>query len=115
MASERLLDEFPPVSTEAWKAAMARDLNDPDYETKLMWLAGEGLEVKPWYRAEDLAGLACVDTAPGEFPYRRGARTTGDWRIREEIDATDAKAGEPCGVRSDCQQRRRNYIQQDSG
>ena len=27
----------------------------------------------------------------GDFPYRRGARATGDWRIREEIDATDAE------------------------
>ena len=28
---------------------------------------------------------------PGEFPYRRGARATGDWQIREEIDAADPK------------------------
>ena len=92
MAPTSLLEEFPPVSTEAWNAAIARDLKDPDYESKLTWHIGEGLAVKPWYRAENLAGLACVDTAPGEFPYRRGARGTGDWRIREEIDATDAKA-----------------------
>ncbi len=47
--------------------------------------------MKPFYRAEDLTGLACVDTAPGRFPYRRGARTSGDWRIREAIDAADAE------------------------
>ena len=45
--------------------------------------------MKPYYRAEDLAAL--VDTVPGTFPYRRGARITGEWRIREEIDAADAE------------------------
>jgi methylmalonyl-CoA mutase len=33
-----------------------------------------------------------MDAAPGEFPYRRGARASGDWRIREEVDAADLEA-----------------------
>ena len=49
------------------------------------------MAVKPFYRAEDLPGLACVNTTPGEFPYRRGTRTSGDWRIREAIDAANAE------------------------
>lgn len=91
MATEHLLEEFPPVSTAAWQAAIARDLKGADYEKKLIWRTEEGLAVKPYYRAEDLKGLACLDAAPGEFPYRRGGRATGKWRIREEIDATDAE------------------------
>jgi methylmalonyl-CoA mutase len=47
--------------------------------------------VKPYYRAEDLKDLACMDAAPGEFPYRRGRAHTGDWQIREEIDAANAE------------------------
>jgi methylmalonyl-CoA mutase len=90
-ATERLLEEFPPVSTAEWQAAIARDLKGADPEKRLVWRAEEGLGVKPFYRAEDLAGLACVNTTPGNFPYRRGARTTGDWRIREAIDAADAE------------------------
>ncbi len=90
MTTEHLLDEFPPVSTAAWEAAIARDLKGADYEKKLVWRTEEGLAVNPYYRAEDLEGLACVDAAPGEFPYRRGARATGGWQIRDEIDATDA-------------------------
>ncbi len=89
MATEPLLEEFPPVSTATWEAAIARDLKGPDYEKKLMWRTGEGLSVKPYYRAEDLKGIACLDAAPGDFPYRRGVRTTGNWRIREEIDGAD--------------------------
>ena len=91
IATERLLEEFPRVSTAEWQAAIARDLKGADPEKRLVWRTEEGLGVKPFYRAEDLAGLACVNTTPGDFPYRRGARTTGDWRIREAIDAVDAE------------------------
>ncbi|MGB8845171.1 MAG: methylmalonyl-CoA mutase family protein, partial [Terracidiphilus sp.] len=91
LATERLLEKFPPVSTTEWQAAIARDLKGADPEKRLTWRTDEGLGVKPFYRAEDLAGLTCVDAAPGDFPYRRGARATGEWRIREEIDAADAE------------------------
>ena len=72
-ATERLLEEFPPVSTAEWQAAIARDLKGADPEKRLVWRTEEGLGVKPFYRAEDLAGLACVDTSAGEFslPARR--------------------------------------------
>ena len=32
------------------------------------------------------------NATPGTFPYRRGTRTTGDWQIRQEIDATDVES-----------------------
>jgi methylmalonyl-CoA mutase len=89
---EHLLEEFSPVSTAEWEAAIARDLKGADYEKRLIWRSDEGLAVKPYYRAEDPGDLACMDAAPGEFPYRRGSRATGDWQIREEIDAVDAEA-----------------------
>jgi methylmalonyl-CoA mutase len=89
MATKHLLDAFPPVSTAEWGAAIARDLKGAGYVKKLIWQTEEGLAVKPFYRAEDLQGLACVDTAPGEFPYRRGARARGGWRIREAIDESE--------------------------
>src|SRR5579862_4013097 len=92
MANERLLEEFPPVKTPTWEATILRDLKGADYEKKLIWHTEEGLAIKPYYRAEDLKGLACLDSAPGEFPYRRGNRATGDWQIREEIDATGVAA-----------------------
>jgi methylmalonyl-CoA mutase len=92
MATEHLLDAFPPVSTAEWERAIARDLKGADYEKKLIWQAEEGLAVKPYYRAEDLQGLGGVDTVPGEFPYRRGAQASGDWRIREVIEETQPEA-----------------------
>ena len=88
---EHLLEEFPPVSTAEWEAAIARDLKGANYEKRLIWRSEEGLAVKPYYRTEDMKDLAWLDAAPGDFPYRRGTRATGDWQIREQIDAVDAE------------------------
>jgi methylmalonyl-CoA mutase len=89
MATDKLLQEFPPVSTESWEEAIRKDLKGTDYAKKLIWQTGEGLAVKPYYRAEDIVGLDLPAAAPGDFPYLRGDRPSGDWRIREEIDAAD--------------------------
>jgi methylmalonyl-CoA mutase len=89
MASDYLLQEFPPVSTESWEEVIRRDLKGADYAKKLIWQTAEGLAVKPYYRAEDIAGLEYTDAVPGAFPYARSDRSTGDWRIREEIDLAD--------------------------
>jgi methylmalonyl-CoA mutase len=91
LTTERLLEEFAPVRTMDWQALIARDLKDADPEKRLTWRTDEGLGVRPFYRAEDLTELACVDTLPGVFPYRRGARAIGEWQIREEIDAANAE------------------------
>ena len=85
MATDNLLQEFPPVTTQSWEDAIAGDLKGADYLKKLIWQTEEGLAVKPYYRSEDLAALELPDVAPGVFPYLRSSRTTGDWRIREEI------------------------------
>jgi methylmalonyl-CoA mutase len=87
MRGARLLEEFPPVTTAEWEAAIARDLKGADYERKLIWRTEEGIAVKPYYRGDDLAGVAGLDTRPGEFPYRRGAQAEPGWKIREGIEA----------------------------
>ncbi len=95
MAADNLLQEFPPVSTQAWEEAIRKDLKGADYAKKLIWQTEEGLAAKPYYRAEDIAGLEYLNAVPGKFPYVRSDRATGDWRIREEIDAVDsAKANQ---------------------
>ncbi len=91
MATESFLSEFPPVSTEQWESIIREKITGVDYASNLIWHPEEGLAVKPYYRADDLAGLQFLDAGPGEFPFVRGARTTGDWRIREEIDLEDTE------------------------
>jgi methylmalonyl-CoA mutase len=74
--------EFPPVSTEAWEEAIKKDLKGADYEKKLVWKLDDGIAVRPYYRRQDLAGLdAQTNSAPGEFPFARGAAET--WEISE--------------------------------
>ena len=88
----RLLDEFPPVSTERWKEAILKDLKGADYDKRLLWKGDDGITVKPFYRSEDLAGLANLDSLPGEFPYLRGTRASNAWRIRERVEAAGIDA-----------------------
>jgi methylmalonyl-CoA mutase len=92
MEIEKLLDEFPPVSTEAWERAIRADLKGEDYAKKLIWQTAEGLAVKPYYRAEDLKEQLGTDAGGRDVTALRQARFTGDWRIREEIDAADPAA-----------------------
>ena len=37
MVTEHLLEEFAPVSTEAWEQAIHKDLKGADYTKKLIW------------------------------------------------------------------------------
>src|ERR1700722_7554698 len=89
MAAETFLSEFPPVSTEQWEHIIREKITGAEYASKLIWHPEEGLAVKPYYRADDLAGLQFLDAAPGEFPFVRSARSTGGWLIREEIAFVD--------------------------
>ena len=96
----RLLQDFPEVSTETWQEAIRNDLKRSGPGKKLEWESPEGLRIKPYYRGEDLNGLEYLDTAPGDFPYLRGARSTGDWRIREEIKEPEPRSANQAAVES---------------
>ncbi|HWQ52709.1 MAG TPA: methylmalonyl-CoA mutase subunit beta [Bryobacteraceae bacterium] len=85
--SARLLEQFPPVATREWEAAIHKDLKGADYAKKLIWQSEEGIAVKPYYRAEDAAGLEHLEAPPGAFPYTRGTRALNEWRIREAVEA----------------------------
>ena len=76
--------DFPPVSSETWEAAIARDLKGADYEKKLVWRTEEGLAVRPYYRKEALAGLEDqLRTTPGRYPFVRGSGR--GWEIAQNL------------------------------
>ncbi|PKP25942.1 MAG: methylmalonyl-CoA mutase small subunit, partial [Bacteroidetes bacterium HGW-Bacteroidetes-22] len=86
---EKLFNEFPPVSTEAWEKVITEDLKGADYAKKLIWKTDEGLSIKPYYRAEDLANIPYTKSQPGEFPFIRGNKTNNnDWFVRQDINVT---------------------------
>lgn len=89
MATESLLAAFPPIPTEQWERVIRETVQGPDYAARLIWHPEEGLAVRPYYRAEDIGGLPFLNAMPGEFPYTRGTRREGGWRIRESIDAVE--------------------------
>ena len=67
-------EDFPPISTAAWEAAILADLKGADYQKKLTWKSEDGIVVKPYYRSEDLP--------PSSVP----ARAAESWQVRETLD-----------------------------
>lgn len=53
-SKDHLFEEFPPVSTEEWEEVIKKDLRGADYKEKLKWDTGEGIDILPFYRKEDL-------------------------------------------------------------
>lgn len=89
----RLRAQFPPVPTREWDALARADLKGQDHDRHLVWRTDEGLAVKPFYRAEDLAGLeALTGAVPGPGSPRGDA---DPWR------ATEAPAWSGAAIRAD--------------
>lgn len=86
---EKLFSQFPPVSTEEWRAKVDADLKGAPFDKKLVWRTNEGFNVQPMYRAEDIKDLKTTGSLPGEYPYVRGTRTDNDWLTRQEICSVD--------------------------
>ena len=89
---EKLFSEFAPVSTEDWVAKITADLKGVPFEKKLVWKTGEGFNVNPFYRLEDVEGLKTTESLPGEFPYVRGTKKDNDWKVRQNIEVCCFKA-----------------------
>lgn len=87
--SEKLFTEFPPVTTEQWEEVITKDLKGADYDKKLVWKTIEGFNVRPYYRAENLADIKFRDTQPGQFPFVRGTKQSNEWLIRQDFCACE--------------------------
>ncbi len=78
--------DFPKRGLADWAELASRDLNGaaPD---SLTTRTPEGIDVKPLYSADDLDGLAHVESLPGFAPFLRGPRATmytnRPWTIRQ--------------------------------
>ncbi|NLO67485.1 MAG: methylmalonyl-CoA mutase small subunit [Bacteroidales bacterium] len=88
--SRNLFGDFPPISTQEWEQVIQKDLKGADYAKKLIWKSPEGIDVKPYYRTDDLKGLGHLGYLPGEFPYVRGNAPQGNpWYIRQDVVVED--------------------------
>ena len=88
---EKLFTEFPPVPTEKWEEVITADLKGADYERKLVWRTGEGFNVRPYYRAENLEGIRFLGSQAGEFPFVRGTRTHNRWHVHQTVEVKSPK------------------------
>ena len=48
-----LFNEFDTLTPAAWKQKIQVDLKGEDYNEALVWKSNEGIDVKPFYSAED--------------------------------------------------------------
>jgi methylmalonyl-CoA mutase len=75
----------PMEAAKRWRAAVT-DTTGREPE-ELAWDTPEGIDVKPLYTEDDLAGLDFLDTHPGFAPYLRGPYApmyvTQPWTIRQ--------------------------------
>ena len=88
---EKLFTDFQPVPTEKWEEVITADLKGADYERKLVWKTGEGFNVRPYYRAENLEGIKFLGSQAGEFPYVRGTRAHNRWRVHQTVSVVCPK------------------------
>jgi len=92
-AHQKLFEEFPPVSREAWEEKIKKDLKGADYREKLSWKTPEGFEILPFYRREDIQYLKYLKTQPGHFPFIRGKNPNGNtWSITQQLFEHDPKS-----------------------
>ncbi len=87
---QKLFADFPPVSDETWEAAIHADLKGRDYERALVWKTYEGINVLPYYRCPEDDSAGYSESLPGEFPFVRGNKKSGnEWLIRQDIVVKD--------------------------
>ena len=89
------MSDFPDTSQSDWRRLAEKECKgrSPD---ALNWRTPEGIEVKPLYTAEDLAGLDHLGSLPGFSPYVRGPKATmyagRPWTIRQYAGFSTAEA-----------------------
>ena len=86
------MSEHPDL--QKWKELSAKQLRGKALED-LQWDTPEGIRINPLYTAQDLEGMAHVNTLPGFAPYVRGPMATmyagRPWTIRQYAGFSTAK------------------------
>ena len=97
---KKLFDQFPPVTTKEWMERINADLKGADFNKSLVWRTGEGFDVMPFYRREDLENIKHPDAFLPLFlkgyvrqPADGGVQaTSNNWLVRQNIKVSDYSA-----------------------
>jgi methylmalonyl-CoA mutase len=80
------MKKSPQKSLDDWRSLASKECKGQSPE-ELIWNTPEGIAIKPLYTAEDLEGLAHLDSLPGFAPFVRGPRATmyagRPWTVRQ--------------------------------
>ncbi len=80
------MTKFAKKSLDDWRSLASKERKGRSPE-ELVWNTPEGIAVKPLYTAEDLEGLAHLDSLPGLAPFVRGPKATmyagRPWTVRQ--------------------------------
>jgi len=89
-----LTDDFLPVTLEAWRDRVERDLKGAPLSRLETELLEDGVRLRPVYTAADLPDPEAPGV-PGVVPFTRGARALGyaalGWDVRQVCDVADAE------------------------
>ena len=80
MKNNPLFSNFDGVSSKQWKQKIQADLKGADYNDTLIWKSNEGIDVRPFYHADEFDAL----------PEVSDAKAT-QWYICQTIFVADAK------------------------
>lgn len=80
-----LTDSFAPVSAEAWRARVERDLKGASFDKRLVTHLLEGIALQPLVTRHDHPTDTDPAGLPGAAPFIRGSRPVGapGWDIRQ--------------------------------
>jgi len=72
--SKSLFSDFEGVSSKAWKQKIQVDLKGADYNNNLIWKTNEGIDVKPFYHADEFKAISNNPNSKAQ-----------DWKICQTI------------------------------
>ncbi|WP_161890407.1 methylmalonyl-CoA mutase family protein [Pontibacter russatus] len=86
---QKLFSEFTEAGAADWEQKAREDLRGTPLES-LTWHTYEGLDIKPYYTAEDIASLPLARQKPGDFPFLRGVKSgINDWLNIQQVQVED--------------------------
>ncbi len=77
--SKSLFSEFEAISAKAWKQKIQVDLKGANYNDTLVWNSIEGIDVKPFYHADE--NLECLNVS----------NKSDEWKICQSIYVANAE------------------------
>ncbi|MEZ4852661.1 methylmalonyl-CoA mutase subunit beta [Flavobacterium sp.] len=67
MATQKLFNQFLPISSKEWKNKIQAELKGADYNNTLVWESLEGIKVKPFYHYDEFENKITVSTETTKF------------------------------------------------